>query len=102
MGVVYSLREIEAGPVSISATEAKEIKALGERLYDERLKAVLEPDHVGEFLMIEPDSGRYFVNKDAVTAIRDGHAALPDKRFYSMRVGFEAEFAIGTSLKRRK
>jgi len=66
------------------------------------LKAVLEPHHIGEIAMIEPDSEQYFVNKDPIAVVHEAHAAIPDKRFYRMRVGYEAEFSIGTSLKRRK
>src|SRR5947209_12372222 len=102
MSVIYSLKEIEAGAVSISTAEAERLKERGERLYDEMLRDMLEPHHVGKFLLIEPDSGRYFVNKDSVAVIREAHAAIPDKRFYGLRVGYETEHAIGTTLKCRR
>ena len=35
----------------------------GKRVYEERLKADLEPDHIGEFVAIEPESGRYFLGE---------------------------------------
>lgn len=56
--------------------------------------------YIVEFFMIEPDSGRYFVNKDAAAVIREAHAAIPDKRFYGLRVGCENEYAVGTRLRR--
>lgn len=102
MAVIYSLREIEAGVVSIPMVEAEGIKERGERLYSEKLRTVLEPTSAGEFLMIEPDLGRYFINEDPVSVIREAHAALPDKRFYRLRVRYESEYAIGTRLKRRE
>src|ERR1700759_2850236 len=102
MGAVYSLREIEAGPVTFSEREYERLKERGEHLYDEKLAGELEAHHLGEFLLIEPDSGRYFAGRDEVAVMQEAHAAMPDKRFYMMRVSYQAIDVIGTSLKRRR
>ena len=66
-----------------------------EKFYQEKLKALLEPAQIGKFVAIEPSSGSYFVNESDVEAILSGRAALPDKLFYLMRIGYEAAHQIG-------
>ena len=37
-----------------------EITGRGRKIYEEPLKASLEPEHTGYFVAIEPETGRYF------------------------------------------
>jgi hypothetical protein len=67
----------------------------GQRLYDERLKALLEPEHEGEFVAIDPDSERYFLGLTGLAALRAGRKELPDKLFYLLRVGQDAAYRVG-------
>ena len=67
----------------------------GQQLYDQRLKAVLEPDHAGRFVAIEPDSGRYFVADTGISALRAARGAIPGKLFYLVRIGYRAAYNIG-------
>ncbi len=67
----------------------------GQRLYDERLRQQLEPEHNGEFVAIEPESERYFLGSTGLAALRAGRSAMPDKLFYLLRVGSEAAYRVG-------
>jgi hypothetical protein len=67
----------------------------GQRLYDERLKSLLEPEHEGEFVAIDPDSERYFLGPTGLAALRAGRKELPDKLFYLLRVGSDAAYRVG-------
>ena len=60
-----------------------------EKLYADKLKPILEPTRIGKFVAIEPDSGSYFVNDSDVEALLSAKAALPEKLFYLMRIGFD-------------
>src|SRR5438045_3518949 len=60
----------------------------GKRIYEERLKALLEPAHKGEFVAIEPESGDYFLGRDMGEAGTRARAAHPERFSYLMRVGF--------------
>jgi hypothetical protein len=62
--------------------------ALGEAIYQERLKSALEPAHHGEIVVIEVESGDYFLGRSVVEAIKKGRTRHPDKLFYLVRVGF--------------
>ncbi|HVS82995.1 MAG TPA: hypothetical protein VHE60_14805 [Pyrinomonadaceae bacterium] len=55
--------------------------------YDERLAAKLEPEHTGEIVGIEPDSGDYFLGGDEVEAADNARAAGHKGPFYFLRVG---------------
>jgi hypothetical protein len=70
-----------------TATETKQLAERGERVYQERLKAILEPAHVGEFVAIEPEGGGYFLGRTVSEASRAFHQAHPDRLYYLRRVG---------------
>ena len=68
----------------------------GRRLYDEKLKAMLEPEHTGRFVAIEPTSGDYFLGDTDAEALLAAHAALPESRFYLKRIGYDYTHRIGS------
>lgn len=67
----------------------------GQIAYRQRLAAILEPSHDGEFVAIEPNSGRYFLEKTATEALVAARTAMPDKLFYLTRVGRETAHTVG-------
>jgi hypothetical protein len=67
----------------------------GQRLYDERLRSLLEPEHEGQFVAIEPETERYFLGSTGLAALRAGRKELPDKLFYLLRVGYVATYRVG-------
>jgi hypothetical protein len=83
--------------------EAKdELAESGQRLYDERLRGLLEPDHEGEFVAIEPETERYFLGPTGLAALRAGRQELPNKLFYLLRVGHDAAYRLGGYGARRR
>jgi len=56
----------------------------------ERISPLLEAEHRGKFIAIEPDSGDYFIATRGMEAIDTGRAKHPDKLFYLARIGFPA------------
>ncbi len=49
----------------------------GQRLYNERLRELLEPAHLGRYVAIDPVSVRYFVADTGTEALLDARRALP-------------------------
>jgi len=74
----------------------------GQRLYDERLRTHLEPEHEGEFVAIEPETERYFLGATGLAALRAGRSELPGKLFYLLRVGHDAAYRVGGYGARRR
>ncbi len=68
----------------------------GQRFYNEHLRVLLEPKHDGEFVAIEPETGRYFLGATGLAALRAGRSVAPDKLFYLLRVGHESAYRVGS------
>lgn len=79
-----------------------ELAESGQRLYDERLKSLLEPEHEGEFVAIDPETERYFLGPTGLAALRAGRNELPGKLFYLLRVGQDAAYRVGGYGARRR
>lgn len=67
----------------------------GQRTYREKLALILEPSHDGDFVAVEPDSGRYFLGSTASMALVAARAAMPNNLFYLTRVGRETAHSVG-------
>ena len=81
-------------------SQKQTLVARGKAFYAKHLKTLLEPQHEGQFLAIEPDSGRYFLGPTSVAALDAARAAIPERLFYLMRVGYGAAFTIGSGVGR--
>jgi hypothetical protein len=65
----------------------EEIVRRGIEIYDQRLKPLLEPEHVGKFIAIAVEDGDYEIAEtslDADLALRQRH---PDAVLYINRIG---------------
>ncbi len=69
--------------------------ARGQIVYEEKLRAALEREHFGRYVALEPESGRYFLGDTSAEASGAAHDALPERRFYLLRVGYETAHSIG-------
>ena len=66
-----------------------------ELVYEKQLSGILEPDHIDEFVAIEPLSGDYFLGKTLSEAIGASRSAYPDRLAHAMRVGRKGALHIG-------
>jgi len=66
-----------------------------EEIYTARLRAVLEPEHMGEFVAVEPESGDYFLGRTLREAVSAARRAYPDRLTHAMRVGHRAAIHFG-------
>ena len=67
----------------------------GENFYNTELKATLEPKHHGEYVAIEPGSGRYFLGPTATAALVAAKDAMPLGHFFLTRIGQSTAHRIG-------
>jgi hypothetical protein len=79
----------------MTAREVNEFVSRAEAIYATRLRANLEPEHMDEFVVIEPESGDYFLGKTLNDATRAARHAYPDRLTHAMRVGFKAALHFG-------
>jgi hypothetical protein len=78
----------------IELQTAEELIAEAHRLYDERLKSLLEPDHVGEFLALDVETGRYAVDRNLDVADEKLRIEGIPNRPVILRVGCDAAFDL--------
>lgn len=74
----------------------EQVAERGQQIYNERLKAILEPSHHGKFVVIEVESGDYFVAGSVIEALGEAQKKYPNKVFHTIKVGFDGIFKMGT------
>jgi hypothetical protein len=82
------------GPEMVPA-DTKSVIERAKRIYAERLRAVLEPHHLNQFVAIEPDSGEYFVGDTFDEAVKSARAKHPSRLSHTIRIGHRAAFHLG-------
>ena len=60
-----------------------------------RLKALLEPDHNDEFVVINVENGDYFLDTSDLEALRAARTEYPARVLFLARVGAETAYRIG-------
>jgi hypothetical protein len=78
-----------------SADLQSEVAAASKKIYNECLKNELEPKQNGRYIAIEPHSERYFLGNTGTEALVAAHNAIPDARFYIMRIGHHTSPSVG-------
>lgn len=66
---------------------AEEVTKVGEKYYFDNLKDKLEKTNNGDFLVIEVESRKYFINKDLMLALNQAKTKFPDKLFFIVQIG---------------
>ena len=71
----------------------------GDEIYDREVRAQIEPDHNGEIVAIDLDTGAWEVDPDEITAARRLEAHHPDAQIWAVRVGsrYLSRFGAGRS-----
>jgi hypothetical protein len=78
-----------------------EIQRRGQALYDERIRAIVEtPENIGKLIAIDVETGDYEIADDGIAATRPLRAKNPDAILYGIRIGYNAVYAFGGTLRR--
>lgn len=72
-----------------------EIGALGEKIYQERIKHLVYPAEKGKFLIIDVDSGDYELDENITTATLRLRQRRPAAACFGMKVGYVAAIHFG-------
>lgn len=72
----------------------QEIQRKGQEIYETSLKNKLEPKEVGRYVVIEVESGDYFLHDFIDEALKEAKKKYPGKIFYSVRVGYPGVFSF--------
>ena len=72
-----------------------EVANRGKMIYDDKIKALVEPEENGKFIVIDIESGDYEVDLRMLVASRRLRERRPDSARYGGRVGYGAAYHIG-------
>ena len=75
-----------------------EITALGEAIYRDRIKGLVEPMETGKFVVIDVESGDYEIDPEDITAVLRLRERRPKAVTYAVRVGHRAAYTLGGGL----
>lgn len=73
----------------------QDVARQAKRIYEERLRGLLESSHINEFVAIEPVSGDYFLGRTLSQAISASRSKYPDRLAHALRVGHDAAIHFG-------
>lgn len=76
---------------------AEEIVARGKEIYEKRFRKSLEPQHTGEFLVIDIETGEFEMDADDLTAALKAYDKNPGGARYQLRIGYETSGTIGNA-----
>ena len=73
----------------------------GDEIYDRDVRSQVEPQHNGEIVAVDLDTGAWEVDPDEITAARRLEARHPDAQIWVVRVGsrYLSRFGAGRSRK---
>jgi hypothetical protein len=75
--------------------DTKSVIERARRIYAERLRDLLEPEHRNRFVAIEPESGEYFLGDTFDEAVKSARAKYPSRLSHTIRIGHRAAFHLG-------
>ena len=87
--------------MAITTPSTDEIAERGERIYDAKLRDLLEPDCVGKFVAIDVNTGEYALGDTMLAATDSLMAKVRTSDNYIMKVGYSAAVSMGGGLTRR-
>ena len=67
----------------------------GQKIYN-KIRSNYEPVHNGKFLAIEVDSKEAYMAEDSIAAVKKAQKVHPDKKFYVVKIGFDAAVTLAT------
>ena len=74
----------------------EEVAARGRVIYEQQIRAKVEPEHVGKFLVIDIETGEYEMDEDGEAASMRAYQKKPSGARYGMRIGYPAWGRIGS------
>lgn len=73
----------------------EEIARRGQALYQEQIRAEVEAQNKGKYLVINVETGEYEMDADDLAASKRAKARFPDAPLFAMRIGFAAAYRLG-------
>jgi hypothetical protein len=82
--------------MSMTQLTSDEIVHRGEALYEQRIRARVEPQHKGKFLVLNVLTGEYEMDVDDLVASKRAKARFKEDPLFALRVGHPTAYRLGT------
>ena len=77
------------------------ISRIGHEIYETQLRSKVETEeNIGKLISIDINTGDYEIADRLITAIERLQARRPDAEIWSERIGYDAVYAVGGTLRR--
>ena len=87
--------------MSTSDTAREDIGRRGQEIYEQKLRRLVEkPENIGKIISIDVDSGDYAIADELLSSGDLLRKRRPDARMYGARIGYDAVYGIGGTIKR--
>ncbi len=77
-------------------TSDKNVCQRARAVYDAEIRHLVEPQHTGKFIAIEPDTGEFEFNEDLAAASQNLKRRRPGSVTCILRIGHKAAFTMGS------
>lgn len=74
---------------------------LGDAIYEQKVRSLVENTHHGKIVAIDVDSGSYEVGDDSLSAARSLLARIPEAQVWCVRIGYPFVHRFGSYCKPR-
>jgi hypothetical protein len=73
----------------------EEVAQRGEAIYERQIRARFEPEHMGQFVVIDIETGDYELDIDDLVATKQALAKRPGAVLYGLHIGSSAAYRFG-------
>ncbi len=73
----------------------EEVATRGEVLYAQHIRAQVEAENQGKFLVVDIETGAYEIDEDDLTATKRVLAKRPEAVLYGLRIGSPTAYRLG-------
>lgn len=73
----------------------QEVESRGEEIYEQRLRAEVEPGNRGKFIVIDIETGDFEIDDDDLEATKRVLARRPEAVLYGLRIGYPTAYTLG-------
>jgi len=73
----------------------EEVARRGEAMYERQIRARVEPEHRGQFVVIDIETGDYELDADDLVATKRALAKRPEAVLYGLCIGSPAAYRLG-------
>ena len=77
-----------------------EVADLGEAIYEEKIRHLVEPSEKGKLILIDVESGDYEIDENHFDAFDRLKERQPNAVAYMGRIGYRAAFSLGGRIER--